>query len=343
MDAQLTLDHDLTVGRLLPDGRIDFHEHSYPWNVKKGQVIGHLTPPQPAEEGMTIRGDTVPAVAAKEITLKLTGIEQDNDGTLTSTMDGAFTIYGNTLSIADCIVVDGDVDHRTGNVHAQTNVTVKGYVTPGFSLEAEGDVTVNENVENAIVRARGNVIIRGGVRGPTSEIYAGGMVSVGFVEYGMVQATEDIEIKEAAIEVHLISDSDIRVGPSPGALIACRCEAIGQLWTISIGRPASEPTKIRLGLAHEKQQRLRALLDQDVLTPEEQAERDRLSGHAKRAEVAALRVKEEIASNVHLHIGTIGLRIDAGVGHRDYYHDPEEHVIAFRPYNPRAEIPSTAK
>lgn len=343
VDAQLTLDQDLTVGRLLPDGRIDFHEQSYPWNVKKGQVIGHLTPPQPAEDGMTARGETVPAVAAKEITLKLTGIEQDNDGTLTSTVDGAFTISGNTLSVADCIVVDGDVDNRTGNVHTQTNVLVKGYVAPGFILEAQGDVMVNENVENAIVRASGNVIVRGGVRGPSSEIYAGGTITVGFVEYGMMQAAGNIEIKESAIEAHLISDSDIRVGPSPGALIACRCEAVGQLWTVSIGRPSSESTEIQLGLTHEKQQRLRVLLDQNALTPDEQTERDRLSEHAKRAELAALRIKAKIASDVHLHIGTIGLRLDAEVGHHDYYLDPEEPTITFRPYNPNEEIPRTTK
>jgi uncharacterized protein (DUF342 family) len=228
-------------------------------------------------------------------------------------------------------------------VHTQANVLVKGYVEPGFILEAQGDVMVNENVENAIVRASGNVIVRGGVRGPSSEIYAGGTITVGFVEYGMMQAAGNIEIKESAIEAHLISDSDIRVGPSPGALIACRCEAVGQLWTVSIGRPSSEPTEIRLGLAHEKQQRLRELLDQDALTPDEQAERDRLSEQAKRAKLAALRVKEKIASDVHLHIGTLALTIVEEVGHRDYYFDPEEHTIAFRPYNPRTAIPSTAK
>ena len=96
--------------------------------------------------------------------------------------DGILLVNGINFKVSDNLELDGDVCQKTGNIHSDKTVNVKGYVGAGFVLESKGDAIIQKNVENATVRAVGSVIIKSGVRGMQSKIIAGQNIAASFAE-----------------------------------------------------------------------------------------------------------------------------------------------------------------
>jgi len=58
---------------------------------------------------------------------------------------GPFLIHGTKLSVVELFVVNGGVDHGTGNIISHSPVYIKGYVAPSFSVVTKRSVIVEGN------------------------------------------------------------------------------------------------------------------------------------------------------------------------------------------------------
>lgn len=338
--AQIRIAHRFAPSVILSHGRLDLHELGYPWDVRKNMSLGVFQQALMGEDGMTVTGETIAAQKVKEVTLTLANINIDEEGELIAACDGVFLINGFDLMVTDQVIIDKDVDLHTGNIHTESSVHIKGYVTNGFIVEADGDVIIDQNIENATVRSRGNVIVHGGIRGMHSRVEAGGNIAAHFVEYGHLLAGNNIEITQSSVDAHLTAANSIFLGPDPGALITSKCAATGQLYARSIGHPASDPSEIRLGMSAEQHDRLLKLRALDAANALQQAERERLESLSHSAEQSALRVQGAIHSDVILHIGH-DVHVIKGdtVSCKDYYLDPKTLKITSRLHEPDAPVP----
>lgn len=341
--ASINLNHESIPGLKHKDGHIDLHEHGYPWDVKKGMVLGKFTPAVEARDGTRVTGESIHATEVENVSLELSGIHLEQDGHFVADEDGSLLVNGFNLMVTDVVVINGDVDLHSGNIHTRSTVQVKGFVTPGFIIEAGGDVIIDENVEDAIVRAVGNIIIKGGIRGPRAQVFSSGSITVGFIEYGKVIAKDSIEIARSAVDAHITAGKDVLIGPEPGTMISGHCEAIRQVVVKTIGHPTSHACEIRLGMSEKRLQRLHGLQGRKDLSPVEIAERNFLQQLEGYAEYAALRVSGKIESDVVLHIGSEVIKIQDEVSYHDYYIDPEQHKITFRAYDENSPVPRAHK
>lgn len=213
VNASVEYDKELfSGGKLLADGRIDFHEKSYPWNVKLDDVIGKLVPAQHSEDGINVHGETILANIVEVAEPILEGISLDDDGSLRVTEPGVLLVNGINFKVSDNLQIDGDVNQKTGNIHCDKTVNVKGYVEPGFTLETKGDAIIQENVEDATVTASGNIIIKSGIRGTHSKIMCNGDLSASFAENAELNAKGDIYIKNNVINCHSVCDGIMHIG-----------------------------------------------------------------------------------------------------------------------------------
>ena len=199
-------------GKLLPDGRIDFHEKSYPWNVKVDDVIGKLIPARHAEDGINVYGEEILANVINEAEPILEGVTREENGDLRVTEAGVLLVNGVNFKVSDTLELDGDLGAKTGNIHCDKTVNVRGYVEPGFILETKGDAIIQANVEDAVVNSGGNIIIKSGIRGTHSKINCEGDLSASFAENAERNAKGDIHIKNNIINCHSVCHGVMRVG-----------------------------------------------------------------------------------------------------------------------------------
>lgn len=268
-DAHLVINHkDSVAGQLLSNGRIDFHERDYPWNVHAGEAIGYLIAAKPGVDGVSVRGDPLAAAPVKTLAVELDGLERDERGKLVAQRDGALIIDGLRLSVSELLVIQGDLDQSTGNVRSDQPVHVHGHVTAGYVLECSKDVIVERNIEDAALRAGGRVTIKGGVRGRESRIHSPRDISVAFVESAVLLANGDIHVATSAINSELSANGNVLVG-SPGSargtVMGGITRAQNTIDAAVLGAPSYVRTHLAVGHSSETRVQLEEI-DGDLAT-----------------------------------------------------------------------------
>lgn len=165
--ANLKIASDLVpvVGK---DGKADYKNVDNIHQVKKGDVLAVKTPAIQGTEGKDIFGKPLPAAPAKDVQFKLganTAVSEDGLR-LTAVVGGYVYDQSGAICVGVTYVLKGDVDFHTGNLHYQGDIQVLGNVTDGFTVEAEGNITIDGTVEGAeVVSHGGAVVIKSGIFG----------------------------------------------------------------------------------------------------------------------------------------------------------------------------------
>ncbi len=266
-DGRLIISRDeKTAGAELSNGRIDFHERDYPWNVSKDEKIGYLLEAKPGVDGTPVYGGTVEVAPPKDIEVELEGLHKDPSGRLVADLDGALIIDGARIAVVDLLVINGDVDQKTGNIHSNVPVHVKGHVEPGFVLESKQEVIVEHNIEDATVRAGSSIMIKGGIRGMKSEIYSPSDVVVGFVENASVFVNGNLTVNASIINSIVASNGSVVVGGKKAKrsmVVGGELTAHKLIEVLELGSNAYSKTILRLGVAQEDRRQINQL-DQKI-------------------------------------------------------------------------------
>ncbi|MFT5395065.1 MAG: hypothetical protein ACI85N_000246 [Gammaproteobacteria bacterium] len=110
VDARVDFDKEFSVGgKILPNGKIDYHEKSYPWNVEINDVIGKLIPAIRSEDGRNVIGEELLANQVKDSEPELEGVIKEANGVLRITEDGILLVNGINFKVSDNLELDGDV------------------------------------------------------------------------------------------------------------------------------------------------------------------------------------------------------------------------------------------
>lgn len=150
------------------EGKADYKNVDNIHQVKKGDVLAVKTPMVPGTPGRDIFGKPIPAAVAKDMAFKIganTGVSPDGLS-LVALVGGYVYHQAGAVCVGVTYVLKGDVDFHTGNLHYQGDIQILGNVTDGFTVEAEGSITVEGTVEGADVISHGaGVHIKSGVFG----------------------------------------------------------------------------------------------------------------------------------------------------------------------------------
>jgi hypothetical protein len=252
-DARLVLSRDNNnAGMELAGGRINFREKSYPWNVKKGDKAGYLMEAKTAADGRLVTGEVVTAKQPKEIEIELDGLHKDDNGRLIADKDGALIISTRSLYIVEILEIS-DVCQKTGNVRSDIPVHVTGFVEPGFKLESKKEIIIDNNIEDANVVSGGDILIKGGIRGMKSEVFAPGEVNVGFIENAKVFINGHLTVRGSIINSEIGSNGDILIGDenAKASIIGGIVTAHNKIETACLGSKIYSKTIVRVGFSQE--------------------------------------------------------------------------------------------
>lgn len=232
-------------------GEIDFYELDLISNVKKGDWLGEKTLPKPGTDGMTVRGNHIPARVGRDFRLKydpktVEEVFELDKFVLRAKQDGAVTFIAEKIAVENHLIINGDVDYETGNIKFDGSVTITGTIKDKFTVEATGDIEIKGDTGvGAIERIeslKGSIFIKGGVNAKgEGKITAKNSIYTKYVNEGTLKAENEIHVSLYAFDSQLEA-ARIFIDPKKGKIVGGQTNAKHKVVTGSIGNLQERPT-----------------------------------------------------------------------------------------------------
>lgn len=187
------------------DGKADYYDLNFIFEIEEGAWLGEKIHAQPGIPGTDIHGESIPAPWGRDLPLKYDRksafeVEEEGKTVLRSKISGVLEEHKGMVSVNQHLPITGDVGVETGNIEFSGSVSIKGTVQPGFSVVANGDISIEgpEGVSGAklIKSLYGDIFIRGGIFG---------------LGETLVEAAGDIFVKHVN-DAHLVAGQNINIG-----------------------------------------------------------------------------------------------------------------------------------
>jgi uncharacterized protein (DUF342 family) len=233
------------------DGRVDFREVSVLHNVRKGDILAVKKPATKGTDGKDIHAREVQAKPGKDKTVVLgRNVAWSDDGLqLVATADGEPTLFGNRVSVLSVHEVVGGVNYHSGNIDFLGNVVIKGNVESGFTVKAEGDITISGSIEAATIQCGGSLTVIGGIIGQDkTEIRCGGNLTAHYIERASVEVGGDIKVRDAIMHSRVSAGGSILLYGRKGLLVGGICRAGEEIELQVLGSRLGTATEIEVGV-----------------------------------------------------------------------------------------------
>ena len=233
------------------ESTIDYKETDYITVAYEGDPLLERIPFTEGKEGMNVLGEALPGIRGEDKPFPIgsnTEISPDNENLLIASISGEVVIAGGKVEVNHTKRIRKDVDFETGNIRFPGNVTIQGNVKSGFLVEADGNIDVHGIVEDATVKSKRDVFVKGFTGKGDGVIDAGGTVSVQYISNQTINAGENIIVNWEAIHSHLSAGKSIIVKGKKSALIGGECVAVDSIEVGNLGSVAGVFTVVKVGL-----------------------------------------------------------------------------------------------
>lgn len=180
----------------IENDKMDYYNLSLITTVDAHTWLGERGEATDGIEGRTVKGRVIHG--KKGITLDLHydketvyEVHEDGKAVLYSKEYGAVYYSYKGIALMNPLIIDGDVDFKTGNILFDGCVIINGTVCDGFHVEATNNIEVNGKLglgnAKGIVSKKGSIYVRGGIlsKGGT-KIEAAKNVYIKFIENATV-------------------------------------------------------------------------------------------------------------------------------------------------------------
>ncbi len=238
------------------NGSVDYRNVNTITKVVSGQVIARKIPPTNGEPGRTVRGEEVSPEAGKDMRFpggKNTRVSEDGL-CLLAVKSGFIYKDGDLIQVSDLLPIPKDVDFSVGNIKYSGDVHIMGNVLPGFTVETEGNIIINGQIESARIISRdGCVEIHKGVIGK-GETYISGKkkIQIEFVQDAVLVSEGSIAISKFCLHCESVSNA-FEAKEAHSSVIGGHIKAYTSIELFQAGNEKGVPTKLSLVDKNEQQ------------------------------------------------------------------------------------------
>ncbi len=261
------------------DGSMDFRDAHKVKEVTVGRPLARCHHNGAGQDGMTIRGEPIPAEAGSTIDYAAfvgegVAFSKEDPKVMEALRDGVFVreLRG-VIKVLDVVVIDGDVDMSTGNVDSRFPVVITGDVKAGFQVKSSSDITVRGVIEDARVSAQGSLTVTRGILPGKQRVKAHADIVALYISGRTVKARSLFvgqEIRHGHIECTGMLQAR--------GIIGGEVQVADHIAAASLGTDNEEPTEVRVGydpyqrrlLAEAIERRKTLDTEMEVLTKEHQ-------------------------------------------------------------------------
>ena len=196
---------------LREDGSVDYFNVKLFEKVSSGDMLAEYIEPTKGEFGYDVCGKLlVPKPGRPSPRLRGKGFTVSDDGnTYYAQVDGKVEYRNYDLNVSSVYSVSGDLDGS--NIDFNGDVTIDGGVYSGVTVNAMGNIFIGGYVEDAVLKAGKDIIIKDGVNAKTTaygNVYLEG--KLGSVIGGDVTGVRGITVKSCGSDA--FAKTIIRVG-----------------------------------------------------------------------------------------------------------------------------------
>ena len=231
-------------------GRVDLHNLHRIHNVKKGEKLAVIHPPEDGTSGMSVRGLPIAAKPGKRPRFyrgTCVAPDPENANILVATDDGNLVLKADgTIEVQPVLTIRGDVDFSSGDIDFIGSLIVTGDIKSDFSVKVQKNLEVRGNVGDATIIAGGNVLIKNGFLGRgKGSIMAGGNVVIQHVLNQSVTSEQKITIQSEAVCAKL-NAADAIVSPK-ARFVGCTLRAGNEIEVYNLGNGDDTQAIVRVG------------------------------------------------------------------------------------------------
>lgn len=231
--------------------------------VNEGDLLVRIKPPTEGSAGVDIFGEPVPATPGQPVTVE-TGqnVERSEDGLeIHSKINGVAEYADNRVYVRPLVLIEGDVDMKTGNIEFEGEVEVRGNVKDHFSVRAGGNIMIHGRVEGSeVVSTGGGITIRQGVAGhERCYISSGKSVEARYIENATVYAAEDVTVERAILNSKVVAGGSVVAERGKGMIAGGATYAALGVTAKFVGNVNEPPTRVVLGISMEDYRRIEGI------------------------------------------------------------------------------------
>lgn len=243
------------------DGSVDYHQLDMIHHVKEGDLLATVVPAVQGKSGELVTGKTISPGKVNTPKLKYgKHIRLSSDGMkMYSEVSGHVYLVDDKVFVSNLYDVLSNVDGTTGDIEYSGDIHVKGNVTTGFKVKAEGQIIIDGVVEGGRLEAGGPIIIRGGIQGMSrGVIISASNITTKFIENATVISGGSV-VSEAILHSKVSAKKIVEAQGKRGLIVGGEIKAGEAIKFKIAGSTMGTYTNLEVGIDPEVINEYRAL------------------------------------------------------------------------------------
>jgi uncharacterized protein (DUF342 family) len=232
------------------DGRVDYHDIGLVSFVEKNALLAKRSLAKPGRSGRSINGETIPADAGEEVFIAAgpnTHFADDKNTELRATETGSVKIVNNAVTVEKNLHLKKGVNFATGNVNFPGDIVIAGDVQGGFSVKSTGKIEIHGVIEDAEIKADGDVLIKAGFTGSgKGKISSKGDVFIKFIDNQTIEAEGSVQIADSCVQANVTAGKGIEVSTGAGVIVGGHVKAKGEIIAKVLGNQKNTKTVVEV-------------------------------------------------------------------------------------------------
>jgi uncharacterized protein (DUF342 family) len=213
VDARIEylISDEKSTGKELENGSMDFRSIDFVKSVEPGTPLVRKIPRTDGVPEIGVTGKALHWERGKDFDVqafigKGAVLDEDDPNTVIAEREGIYHRgHLGRVSVEDSILIQGDVDFEVGNIDTPSAVIIGGDLRGGFMVSSGRHITINGVVENAQVKAEGDLTVYGGIAKGGRLIEAGGEIKAKYIYDRAHVSADSVNVTER------IGHSDFKV------------------------------------------------------------------------------------------------------------------------------------
>ncbi len=302
-------------------GAVDVRERQQRRSVLKGEVIAEVRFKTMPVAGRNIFGkDVAPPVASNLPDVKTgDGVKRRGPYQYIAEYTGIPEIEGGTIQLTKSLVIPGNVNLASGNIHFTGQVEINGSIEAGSLVEVAGNLIVHGLIQGGTVKVSGTLTVDGGIMtNRAGLVRVGGDLKALFIENSQVYCKSQITVTKSVMSSHVYGERGLVVEDPEGLIAGGEVSCFENLSCANLGR-GSGVTKVHVGVSphvqfavairqkrlaqleqcsSDEQAQLKSLASRraDQMTPHHHELKESLLERLQRCAKIIIRVRDSIAA-----------------------------------------------